>query len=170
MKPYKDEKLIVCHFLEQIRDFNYYTNHLLNVFVNEQYRAKGTLPSLGIPDSRTNGSSSAPNQMNNNVGSMYSAPAGGRGSEVAPNQNQAMSEQQMNTYQENMGSLTMDDNSLVMKLQGILATKPSKVFSGYDAKRAVGGMLNEYQLKEALSRLVNAGIIFNEAQDLYAFV
>jgi hypothetical protein len=169
MKPYKEEKLIVCHFLEQIKDFNYVTNHFLTVFVNEQYRSKGNLPSLGVPD-RSNGMSGTATPYSGPPGNPMGGYPGGnqppRGGAPPP----VMNEQQMGTYQQNMGSLTMDDNSLVMKLQGILATKPSKVFSGYDAKRAVGGVLNEFQLKEALQRLVHAGIIFNEAQDLYAFV
>lgn len=170
MKPYKEEKLIVCHFLEQIKDFNYVTNHLLTIFVNEQYRSKGNLPSLGVPE-RSNGISgtatpyTAPPGANPNSNNNFHGNAPLRGAPPP-----VMNEQQMGTYQQNMGSLNMDDNSLVMKLQGILATKPSKVFSGYDAKRAVGGALNELQLKEALQRLVHAGIIFNEAQDLYAFV
>ena len=41
---FKDEVVIVGHFIEQVKDHNEVTNHMLRVFAGQQSRAKGPIP------------------------------------------------------------------------------------------------------------------------------
>lgn len=173
LKAYQNQKLIICHSVENITDLNLVTRHILHVCVNEQFRTKGSLPT---PADKSRPSVSpyafARGQENNS----YAPNIGGY--QQTTNENFMsyggfLANQAGGNMPAGFGGGYLDsynaDDKIINQLKSIALGNPRKTLRTLDFQRVLG-QSGKGQVGSMIQSLLVRGVIIQDSDTEYSFI